>query len=275
MTLKELGIRLFRKDDRHTWAAHVRMIRDLRAWERQLERYPVIGSAYGDVVAYVANFRRPQNIRPIVRSLLASRSVGRIIVSNNNPDCILERWFTPSQDRVSVLSHAEPQNCFMRYVHLQPFAGARNLIIDDDVFLLPPQIDTLCDRLKENPSVPHGLYGQRWDGERFLGGIQRVEDGIDVISRVYAFTDRHLHGVLDTVEPLKAAFADIMHAGWSDDIMLSCSGSGLPRIHDAGPLVDCPTQGAKGIATWRNDGFHASRTEIFKRVRALSTIASA
>lgn len=252
------------------------MVREVRAWELEIDRnYPIVRSSAGRVTAYVANFRRPRNIEPIVRSLLASKAIGRIIVSNNDPDSRLERWFRPASERVHVLTHDSVQNCMMRFHHLLPFASSCNLIVDDDMFFYPSLIDALCAQVARDPSVPHGVYGQRWDGFRFVGGIQREDRTLDVISRVYAFTDEHLRKTIELERELLADGCDPADIARSDDILLSCSGCGLPRIHDVGPLIDCPTQGRAGVASWREQGFHADRIRMFRRIRALRPLSPA
>jgi hypothetical protein len=52
-------------------------------------------------------------------------------------------------------------------------------------------------------------------------------------------------------------------------MFLSFSGDGKPRMHNAGPFVDCPTQGRKGIATWREGGFHREREEMYRQLIAV------
>ncbi len=258
------------KDDRHSWLRHFSMIIALRQWQQNVQSFPILETTTGDVTAYVANFKRPQNIRPIVRSLLACPSIGRIIVSNNNPDCDLQRWFEPENDRVTVLMHEHPQSCSMRYIHLRDISSPFYIILDDDVFPLPAQIERLISELKNDPSVPHGLYGQRWDGEKFRGGFEQIDDRLEVISRVYAFSEDHLRGVFRVSAAVGIPEG---HPDWQlsrfDDLFLSCSGVGSPRIHKTGAIVDCPTQGKKGVATWREAEFHRQRNDMYRKLLAL------
>jgi hypothetical protein len=273
--IDKLFHQFMQKDDRISWRKHVSMIMALRRWQRDVEKFPVLYESRGDVTAYVANFLRPQNIPLIVRSLLACPSVGRIIVSNNNPDCRLEEWFQPDSDRVTVLRHAESQSCSKRYLHLQAFPSAFYLILDDDVFLLPPQIEQLLAALHADPSAPHGLYGQRWMGENFRGGMQQIETSIDVISRIYAFTDMHLQEIFRIADAVgHPADSEYWNVSQFDDMFLSFSGMNKPRIHNVGPFTDCPTQGKKGTATWRRDGFHRGREEMYQHLSALKPLSA-
>lgn len=270
MHLRRAIKRLTMKDDRLTWSEHMAMIRDLNRRERSINRLHPLPQPSGGAVAYVANFHRPQNIEPIVRSLLAAQSVGRIVVSNNNPASPLRRWLRIASDRVVLAEHAEPQSAQQRFFHLRSFPSDLYLVLDDDLFLLPQQIDRLLWELGRNPSVPHGLYGQRWEGRSFRGGVRNTEGEIDVISRVYAFTAEHLERMLLLAGKAGMPEGD---AGWKrsryDDLFLSFSGRSRPRIHDAGPFVDCPSQGRKGVATWRETGFHSEREEMFRKLTSL------
>ncbi len=262
--------RLAQKDDRFSWRKHLSMIRALRQWQHDVEQFPLLEQTAGDVTAYVANFNRPQNIALIVRSLLACPSVGRIVVSNNNPGCHLERWFRPENNRITVLHHAEPQSCSMRYVHLRTFSSPFYFIVDDDVFLLPSQIEQLIDELRADPSVPHGLYGQQWKDTFFQGGFEQFEGTIDIMSRIYSFSSEHLAQVFRTAAAVgHPEGADHWKRSRFDDMFLSFSGNGKPRIHNVGPFVDCPTQGRRGTATWREDDFHREREEMYRQLIAV------
>jgi hypothetical protein len=267
--------RLMQKDDRISWRRHFSMIMALRQWQQNVQKFPVLENTTGDVTAYVANFLRPQNIPLIVRSLLACPSISRIIVSNNNPDCRLEDWFQPDSDRVVILHHAESQSCSKRYLHLQVFPSAFYLILDDDVFLLPPQIERLLAELHADPSVPHGLYGQRWMGQNFRGGMQQAETLIDVISRVYAFTDVHFKEIFRIADAVgHPAHSEHWNVSQFDDMFLSFSGMNKPRIHNVGPFIDCPTQGKRGIATWREQDFHGGREEMYQRLCTVKPLSA-
>lgn len=271
MDLRRLFVRLAQKDDRLSWWNHVSMLRAFRQRQQEILAYPILSQTNAQVIAYVANFKRPQNIALIVHALLASPSVGRVIVSNNNPACDLSQWFTSPCDRVTVLQHDTPQSCAMRYEHLRHYPSPFYLIVDDDVLLLPVQIDALLIELEKDPSVPHGVYGQRWEQDHFRGGIQAETGRINVISRVYAFTEKHL-------SEWHRLFALLPqgnhHLAYSDDMILSHCGNALPRIHNIGSFIDCPSQGTRGIAMWRQDGFHAGREDLYRQLQQLKSLSS-
>jgi hypothetical protein len=158
----------------------------------------------------------------------------------------------------------------MRYTHLEPVPGNHFLILDDDLFLLPQQVESLCSHLLSAAEVPHGVYGQEWIGASFRGGIHQAERSVDVINRAYAFTRVHLEEFMKIVRIAGAlgGIGDWEGGAW-DDLVLSRSGADKPRIHDVGFLQSCPTQGTKGVAFWRSDNFHAKRERIYLLLSAL------
>ncbi len=262
--------RWMQKDDQLSWSQHRAMLHSMYLWEKELSMCPALPETNGDVTAYVANFARPQNIQCIVQSLLACPSIQHIIVSNNNPQSPLLRWFQTSSHRVTVLHHPVMQSCQKRFEHVSDHPAPYYLILDDDIFLYPHQIEQLITALRTHPHVPHGLFGQRWKGDQFEQGIKNQEGEIDVINRVYAFTEAQRTQSLQLADTLKKeSIISDRALGWCDDIMLSCSNASKPYMHDVGPFIDCPTQGKKGVATWREDDFFVSRKKIYQYIQSI------
>jgi hypothetical protein len=177
----------------------------------------------------------------------------------------LRGWLDDNVPRVRILRHASRQFCPDRYKHLEAIPSGRYLIIDDDIFLLPGQIESLCRYLEDDPSVPHGLYGEELDEEVLRGGISLAERRVDVINRMYAFTDSHLwefFRIADGIDAYSGKYP--WRLGIWDDLIISRSGSDRPRLHDCGAFVNCPTQGKQGIAVWRTDNFKPFRNDIFR-----------
>ena len=61
-----------------------------------------------------------------------------------------------------------------------------------------------------------------------------------------------------------------MNSWPGDDIVLSFTGMGRPRIHDLGPLEFCPTSSLKGVALWKENDFFERRYRLFLRSRSLA-----
>lgn len=146
------------------------------------------------------------------------------------------------------------------------------LAVDDDIFLHPAQLQLLCNALMHDPSVPHGIYGQTWSDGVFRGGVAERDQRIDVVSRVYAFTDDHVKEFFRLTEAAGMPVETLARAECVDDVFLSFCGDRRPMIHDVGPFIDCPTQGKKGIATWRRNNFHSNRIALYQKLTAIKPL---
>lgn len=216
----------------------------------------------GPVTAYLGVFRRPQNTAAIVESLLRVRSVGGIIVSENQPG-VMRGWKTDFGPRVRIIRHSTRQTCIDRYRHLQAAGCGMFLITDDDLFLLPRQIETVLTGLSSKPSVPHGVCGQIFDGSVLRSNVRSGGEA-DVLNRLYAFTADHLKEFFRIAEKTGALRGTGIWQHAPDDLILSRCVSGRPVIHDTGPFVDCTSQGKEGTALWREPGFMENRMECLK-----------
>lgn len=267
--------RAFRKPEDASWDEHLRWLRAMRRYCATIMNAPCPEPApEGVFTAIVLNFRRPQNIGLLVRMLLQVPLVARVIVSNNNPACDLERHFRFRHPRLSVIGQPVERPCAYRYFIADETTGMHFLFVDDDLFLLPSQVQRICEETLRDPSVPHGMFGQELlpDGS-FRHGISRREGRIDVLNRLYAFSRPVLsrwHRLLR--ESGIAADREAMRMGWWDDMLLAFSGEGLPVSHDVGPYLDCSTQGEQGIATWREKEFFPSRRHLFAQLRSMRPV---
>lgn len=243
-------------------------MKQFHEWKQAVQREAAdLPAGTRDVVAVVLNYKRPQNIEPIVKSLLVAPSINRVIVSNNNPTCDLSQWINITDPRVEIHAPAERQYTPYRYYLSRYYASPLYLCIDDDLFLLPSQIESLVSHLRTAPEVPHGIFGQVALPEGgFLHAVQREERPVDVINRVYAFTAAHLLEWQRLVRELGFETRERLAQNHWDDLVLSFAGSQKPRIHDIGPYLDCPTQGNKGTAVWREEEFFEQRENIYQRL---------
>ena len=88
------------------------------------------------------SYKRVRNIQPIVRSLLKASCVGKVIVSNNNPDLRLDDWLRLRDDRVQVIDQPVRRFPGVRFELARQDGGEYFLTLDDDVFLFPRQCST-------------------------------------------------------------------------------------------------------------------------------------
>lgn len=213
--------------------------------------------------AILLSYKRPQNIRPIVQSLLRVPEIATVVVSNNNPDIQLAEWTGDMGPRVrSIDQHIRRDSSFRMSLARRDDASYF-LLLDDDVFLLPSQYSLLCRALLKDPSVPHGVMGQIYDSwlDRMHYGVHDHAGKLDVVSRVIACTKHHIEEyfrIFRTI-PSRRMFAD--------DIMLSHAGSGLPQSHRVGETLTCPTWDHDAICHWKHAGYFTSRMKLFALLR--------
>jgi hypothetical protein len=224
-----------------------------------------------DCTAIILSYKRPQNIAPLVGMLLKAPSIRHVIISNNNPDVKMSDWLRVESPRVGVIEQPTASACPIRYQIALGRDSQLFVAIDDDVFLRPSQIETLCAAMRAHPSSPCGIVGSVYDeGRRMMEyGIRRPGD-VDIINQVYAFTPSHVRRFFDLTGAL--GFGPT-HQAWGsstwDDLVISHSGLSKPRICDVGEFTECPTSAEPGIAAWQEDGFFPFRLSLFQRLRAL------
>lgn len=224
--------------------------------------------------AIILNYKRPHNIRAIVRSLLAADRVGDIHVVNNNSSHAMSMYFSSDHPRVHVIDNHRNGGALERYLFAKRIKGRFFLSIDDDTFLTAEQINALCQKLIEHPEVPHGLYGQfvkedvSSEEGRFRNGVECLEGPMDILNRVYAFTAGHVDRLFSILEDIgmndPKSWKKLSIA---DDIVISFCGTSKPLAHDLGRILACPTSDARGIAQWRQPEFDAFRFDLYKRLQ--------
>ncbi len=223
-----------------------------------------------DLTLVLPSYGRPQNLALSVRLALAAPSVRRIVVVNDHPGVRLARWIEARDPRLTIVDRAVRVGPVARYLAARESGGELFLSVDDDLFLLPSAIERLGARLRADPSVPHGLYGQRFDGRRLIDNLARVEARVDVLNRAYAFTRAHLDAYFELLEALSIDPEDPRASvGLDDDLVLSFAGEGLPRIHELGPWLDCPSERRRGLARWRRRDAEEVRLALFHRLAAV------
>jgi hypothetical protein len=62
----------------------------------------------GATTFIILRYARPQNIQPILETILQARSCARIVLSNNNPAIDINDHIALSADRLTVLQQQEP-----------------------------------------------------------------------------------------------------------------------------------------------------------------------
>jgi hypothetical protein len=228
-----------------------------------------------DCTAIILCYKRPQNIAPLVGMLLEAPSIQHVIVSNNNPNLKMADWFSNTSSRVTVIEQGSSCASPLRYRIALEQDSPLFVAIDDDVFLRPSQIETLCQTLRAHPSSPCGITGSVYDERTSLMqyNIRRPGD-VDIIHQAYAFTPLHVRRFFDLATAL--GFGPT-HEAWQsttwDDIVISHSGLSKPRVADIGAFTECPTGAEPSVAAWRTDGFLPFRMSLFQRLQTLQPLS--
>lgn len=222
-------------------------------------------------VAVLLSYKRPQNMQWITKSLLTTNFISRVIVSNNNPDLRMEDWFDYSDDRVELLNQKVRRRAGYRFEIAKDLNDQYFIFIDDDLFLKPSQLSTLFDALLSNPSVPHGVWGQRFINNNnelsWEDGVRNINGELDVINRSYFLTRKHVENFIKLMNSL--GIHQVTDLKFGDDMILSFSGDGRPICHDVGNLLDCISKDKDGIAIWKENEFFSYRSEMFKKLTSI------
>lgn len=260
-------------------------------WSLGVTLSPPVTSALAEKLTIVVpSYKRPQNLHPIVRSLLKASFVERIIVSNNNPDIRMEDWIGLRDERLRIINQPKRTAPGIRFALARETQGKFFATIDDDVFLSPTQLRTLFEALVREPAMPHGERGERYAPyepmphspeliQKVLGWVPDyggwrpgVEGNasVDVINGVYFFTREHLEEMFRLAGELKLDVPNLFNG---EDILLSFCGTERPRIHTVKPrTVNCLTEARRGVATFTQGDFYPRRTELFLALRALKPL---
>ncbi len=255
------------KADDATWSEHCRQLRAIFRFQRDIVRRGLPReNERGDVTAIILNYKRPQNVELIVRALLLTPSVKRVIVSNNDHKCDLSRWIECRHPKIEIIEKPTITSGIQRHVVARKSGEELFLMVDDDLFLSPEQYEIICQGMKADRSRPHGMFGEcvRPDGsfEHALRGDQTV----DVFNRVYACTRTQNERFWQLAALLESFGSDAYRRNTWQDLVLSFSGEHRPLLHEIGPYLDCPTQGNATVAAWRRQGFFDDRKVLYDQL---------
>ena len=249
-----------------------RWLRTFHAWKKTAFTEVLPSSEKPDTVAILLSYNRPQNIDVIVRLLLRTPSIAKVIVSNNNPRYRMSDWLSVRDTRLTVIEQCTRQPCHLRYgIAAREKEFHQFLAVDDDLFLRPSQMEQLCSALRSDPARPHGITGMVYDSWRGMmyHNMNKQTQAVDVLNRVYAFTSAHIEGYRQL---LREAGVNPTHTAWKysywDDLFLSFSGE-KPQVCFVGSYLDCPTQGKQGIGVWMEPSFFRYRIPILLMLRRL------
>lgn len=220
------------------------------------------------VCAILLSYKRPQNIERIIKNLMATPSIKHVILSNNNPDINLGKWFNLQQHPIEFIQQASHTICIKRFEIALNSTYDYFICPDDDLFLRPEQLQKLLDLAQQDTSRVHGMFGQiksfHTTGIELFSGVHGVTCEIEILNRVYCFSRMHLLRMFELMKQLNLkSMSDALHI---DDLLISFSGQGRPMCHDLGTFEDCPTSLEAGIATCAENGFDAIRLDTYRHL---------
>ena len=215
------------------------------------------------------NPARMRNLEPLIRSILNCTFVDKLIVSNNNPEVRICERVRVRDPRLTLLDQPTRRGPGYSWVLADGEQGEYFLSIDDDVLLYPEQVARLFEHLVKRPGVPHGLAGVC--GSKYVSCQEQEVDNLYVVYAVTrAQVRRYLEYARRIVQAGLASQDDVEL--WSDDILLSRTGSSRPVIHDTGFLLQALTCYHPQIALHKQQEFEARRQRV---ADALETVLRA
>lgn len=231
-------------------------------------------------VAILLSCHRPWNMDPIVRVLLKSACIARVVVCNNNPAWSAARIVSVRDERLVLIDRPALTMPGYRFEVARQHPARSYLAVDDDVFLRLTQIRRLAQRFDEHPGNPCGTQGAVYSGAAgpdalcvsrarewpFRRGTPQ-DAAVDLLNGVYMFSSDHLEAYFRKCESL--SIADQARFGNGEDIVLSHCGVSRPSRIDVGPRLRCMSSGMPGIAlsAGDRDAFFAERWRIFRALR--------
>lgn len=256
----------------HSLGGKLAYVKKYYAWQWNAYFGLLSGSGCNETCTIILlSHSRIENMQPIVRSALKCDFLEKIIVCNTNPSFDIRRSIRFRDPRIELMNTDKPHGSIMRYQIAAKRKGHYFISIDDDVFLYPDQIYRLFRRLVAHPEIPHGIWGQIYEGDLagepvFTWNVFGRDISVDILNRVHAFTDAH---VASYFRVLSDAGIDESSEWWNKsicDIPLAFSTFLRPACHDIGFILQCPTESSPTIAQWAGSSFQSDRNILFRRI---------
>ncbi len=131
------------------------------------------------------------------------------------------------------------------------------------ILLFPSQLARVLEELIKHPEVPHGIAGW-YKSYKQISYKQNRETEVNNLTQFYAITDKHLEKYFELVKEI--SFRDEKMGEyiefWGDNLLISKTGNGLPRIHKTGIIIQDRTATKPGVAAYTYNGFGSGRKKI-------------
>lgn len=223
------------------------------------------------ITIILLSYSRPRNLAASIDAALACSFVKEVLLSNNNPDVDVTNFVRRKDPRLRIIQQTQHHSCIKR-IDLARSLNLRHCIaIDDDLYLWPGQIRRLAQALVANPSAVHGMIGTSFNPLRPGASVyfRNHEGEVDVVSRVYAFTNAHARRFFELLDDLAISnpFA-AKDPGMIEDIVLSFSGTARARLLALGNHVPHLSSMDDGVAIHQRANFRQARWRVFCKLSA-------
>ncbi len=210
-------------------------------------------------------YSRIHHLDGILQSLIVSRSVAKIIVSNSNLSFKLSEKCHTRHSKLVFIDEPKKFGVGIRLVRAMESHATYYLSIDDDQFLTPQSIDALYSKLLENPGKPIGVKG----GVLFEKNFHTTQPNKDTkifpvtcLYGVYAFTHKHLEKAFRIAEENNIKISELNNG---EDLLISLSGLDWPIVILAN-MFQPPDWNADFALHKSIKDFASDRYEIFKKI---------
>ena len=233
---------------------------------------PLPRASSGRFTAVLLVHRRQWNADLQVRLALQSPAIGRVVVSNDNPELDVHDVVRARSPRL-VLRNDAGRNQTRRFAVAAEDGADRFFLLDDDIFVSSEAITSMCARFEQDMSTPAGIWGQRLIGEAWEHAIQGDRERVDVLNRGYLCTRDQAERVFELTAALGWSEEKTFRSVPCDDVLLSFTGDGPPRVI-AADYIDCVSHSEADISSFRQAGFHDARVTAIHELRQLTGIAA-
>jgi hypothetical protein len=247
------------------WTAHVH-------WGR-----PATAASNAKCTVVLVSYKRPANMDMQVRSALKCAFVESVIVCNNNPDVTIGDWVKVHDPRLRLLDRPRRTGPGIRIALAAESEAEFIISFDDDAFHTQKQLATLFGALVAEPEIVHGTEGEAKVPDMntsssesdypFECGRRGMRCEVDALTQGYAFTRKHARRCLELFELLGLPKPEDIFNG--EDLALSRSGEGNPRLEDIGEFAECLSSFSEDTALNRTPGFFPTRIAIHQKLASL------
>ena len=241
---------------------------------------PMVGAGiaeYDKLTVILLNHKRPANIGMLARYLLRNGFVSRLVISNNSQAYPIEKYVHVDDARLVLLNQEKPAGVGIRFELAQRYDASYYLLIDDDIFLHPTQMQWLYWSMRHAPDRPHGIWGAallrdkepqtEWPFVHHRNSVGAV----DILNGLFAFTRAQLAEYGRLCELLGISDQKALSNG--EDIILSFSGLRKPMIHNVGRIWECTSASEPGVALYASrPRFYEERWRIFSELRKIKSL---